>query len=120
MRTEPHMIKMGRGISDVPLVLAQRILDWCIDITNDFNTPCWIWQGYCDKDGYAEIKFRGKKYRAARISYVAFIGPINNGNDIDHTCKNRACVNPKHLQQTDPLTNRVKLRDEREKDDVPF
>src|SRR4051812_35835545 len=96
---------------DVSLPLARRMLNRCIDSPADgMPDPCWIWQGYTDKDGYAEIKHKGRKHRAARLSYALFIGDIDEGNDIDHVCRRRGCINPK---QRNPMINRVILRDAR-------
>jgi hypothetical protein len=34
------------------------------------------------------------------------VGPIPEGQDLDHLCRNRACINPNHQQ---PVTRRVNL-----------
>lgn len=33
-----------------------------------------------------------------RYAYQRFVGPIPNGMEIDHVCRNRACANPLHLE----------------------
>ena len=63
-----------------------------------FSGDCWIWTGFCDKDGYGTQWYEGKKYYAHRLSYILTIGPIPAGYEVHHTCKNRPCVNPFHLQ----------------------
>ena len=104
--------------------LARRIVEWSKSLLIFPNrTPCWIWCGYTDKEGYGEIKYRGKKYRAIRVSYASFIGPITAGNEIDHICLGSSgCVNPRHLQQVDPMTNQIlkKRRRLMLTEEVPF
>lgn len=40
---------------------------------------------------------------AHRFAYEEVVGPIPEGHQLDHTCHNRACVNPGHLR---PATNK--------------
>ncbi|MDO8389701.1 MAG: HNH endonuclease signature motif containing protein [Actinomycetota bacterium] len=35
---------------------------------------------------------------AHRFAYAAFVGDIPEGMEIDHTCRDRGCVNPEHLE----------------------
>lgn len=73
----------------------------------ELETPCVEWEGGKDRDGYGQISatVRGRRttLRAHRVSYEKHIGPIPVGLTLDHLCRNRGCVNPKHLE---PVTNR--------------
>lgn len=65
------------------------------------DSECWIWQLSLNHGGYARtlVRHRGSILRHAhRLSYLAFVGHIPAGYDIDHLCRVRACVNPRHLE----------------------
>lgn len=48
-----------------------------------------------DKDGYP---YFGNKMYAYRLVYMLTVGPIAPGYEIDHLCRNKLCVNPRHLE----------------------
>jgi hypothetical protein len=66
---------------------------------------CWIWIGTVGTKGYGRIAIKGKLYQAHRIVYELLVGPIPNGLQLDHVCRNRLCVNPAHCEPVDNKTN---------------
>jgi len=76
---------------------------------------CWLWTGEIDLKGYGVITIKGKRRRAHRIIYELLIGEIPLGLEIDHLCRVRNCVNPKHLEpvsRTENLRRNVPFRKE--------
>lgn len=62
----------------------------------DKNSPCWIWPGYKNANGYGYTTRNGELF-AHRAIYKLFIGSIPVGLCVLHRCDIPACVNPAHL-----------------------
>ena len=77
---------------------------WKVGHKVDPETGCWVWQGSMYRNGYGQCRRDGESL-AHRWYYLTLVGPIPEGLELDHLCRNRACVNPEHLEPVSRSTN---------------
>jgi hypothetical protein len=85
-RCHPCADRNRRGISIKKLKLG---VDTCV-----------LWRWAIDKDGYGRFTRRNEVtgVPAHRWVWEQVRGPIPPGMELDHTCRTRLCVNPRHLE----------------------
>jgi len=71
------------------------------------DAGCWIFTGAL-RNGYGVVGLGGREAGIGychRIVYEQSRGPIPEGLEIDHLCRNRACCNPDHLEPVTKAEN---------------
>ena len=70
----------------------------------DVDGDCWEWMAARDRDGYPKF--------ARTVAHVwiwrYLVGPIPDGYELDHLCRNRGCVNPDHLEPVPKSVNKAR------------
>lgn len=81
------------------------------DYEVDEATGCWIWLHGKSGAGYGQLHVKHSRPRrmvyAHRVYYERHVGPVPDGLELDHLCRNPSCVNPEHLE---PVTHAENIK----------
>ncbi len=92
----------GWSARDLHPVDVERIIDRFRTYYDESDPDdCWEWTGYKGSGGYGVISHaKGRaNFLVHRVAWVLATGqPLTDDLTIDHLCRNRACVNPGHLE----------------------
>lgn len=100
----------GRPLKKLNLYLANATPQEKLLAHSEDQGECRVWTGTTGEaygkaaKGHGQIRIDGKLWLAHRLNYTLNIGPIPEGLQVDHKCRNPPCINPNHLQLA---TNKV-------------
>ena len=105
---------MVSGISVVPR-LREPALESAVRRLWEGLVPgpngCWTWTGRTNDNGYGVLEVGSRVDRTKgpvlihRLAYELGKGPIPDGLEIDHLCRNRRCANISHLEAVTHIVN---------------
>lgn len=81
--------------------IADRLLHY-----TQKTEACWLWEGTLNPAGYGHVCWVDFDTPFVhRIAYMIWVGPIEEGLEIDHLCSVRNCIRPEHLEAVTQLEN---------------
>lgn len=97
------------GTTDKPRPRPRTPKPWMNRLAGYFTVGdgCWVWNSSRDVHGYGRFWRDGHGMPAHRVLFELMVGPVPDGLELDHLCRNKACVRPDHLE---PVTHQENTR----------
>ena len=105
-----HKFQVVRNKELRPLyVPAEEVENRFLRSVNKTET-CWLWTGTkTTTGGYGEFSVKSVSRRAHRVAYELWVAPLDGKLVVHHTCSERTCVNPAHLQAITSIENTAEM-----------
>lgn len=96
---EPHLTNLQ--------YLKSRLVGFIFDPLKDWREyPCMIWDRSTGATGYGNVRDENGSRNCHVVAFELFRGPVPEGFELDHLCRNRPCFCPAH---TDPVTHKENI-----------
>lgn len=89
-------LRNGRD-PNTPLIPRYDTIAEALDAQSKWNGDCLEWTG-ARVGEYGQANARGVRLYAHRASWEQANGPVPDGCEVDHICRNTLCINPEHLR----------------------
>jgi hypothetical protein len=89
---------MSAQMRRVKLPLDRDVARFLAKTQRDESTGCLVWIGAISSTGYGNFYAARRYVHPHRWAFELTRGPVPDGLHLDHLCRNRACVNPLHLE----------------------
>jgi hypothetical protein len=91
------------NVTDLPQRMQRKI--------RVVDSGCWEWTGAHSSNGYGSVRVMGVTHSTHRFTYQYLVGPIPDGLQIDHLCRNKHCCHPAHLEPVTAQVNSLRRPD---------
>lgn len=109
---------------EIPMLTPEQSEKFWSQVGKGTPSGCWLWRGhsmYGKKGGsryglvYLKVGGRFVGFKAHRVAYTLLVGPIPDGDTLDHLresgpCTSTLCVNPAHLEPVTQSENTKRYR----------
>lgn len=100
---------MPRGYAFVDFRKGEtNSVDALMGYTSRQPDGCILWTGAKTRSGYGKVTVNFRSYGAHRFFYESLVGKVPDGLQLDHLCRNRLCVNVKHLEAVTAKVNTLR------------